>query len=48
MEIRVKDRRSFGRLRETWFENVEADTYIANNFTFLERSWNHIPMLPER
>ena len=25
MEIRVEGRRSFGRLRETWLENVEAD-----------------------
>ena len=25
MEIRVEDRRSIGRLRETWLENVEAD-----------------------
>ena len=25
MEIRVEGRRSIGRLRETWLENVEAD-----------------------
>ena len=25
MEIRVQGRRSVGRLRETWLENVEAD-----------------------